>query len=374
MRICRIMYEMPPPWTVKAPLPYDLTSVQLKKGDSVDIFCGRWPTAGALLKIKGAVYHTIFSEIIPGTMLYTSAIALLVDYCIWRKFNKPDILHVHGPFATWILFYRTLLAKFLPWHSELTVPVVSHLQETVGNSLYNKLAVQTSSVILFNTEEARQHAVKTYKADLRRCYVIEDGINTDLFVPVSDQEQEKSRKELNLDQFDKVVLYHGTIDETKNINMLVETMALLSENYKLLLVGPADPVYLQKLNAFVHIKALDNRVIKVGLTPYVQVPIAYQVADVFILPIHIAAPSKTILQGLACNIPCLVSGFRLNDAIQGLHYLDDLSPAHFAEQIQQNIENHDGVDVGKVRRKYSWDERIKIIDSLYDFAKKNTLI
>ena len=46
MKIARIIYDWPPPWSGLAPHPYELTLAQLKLGHEVEIFCGRWPHAG----------------------------------------------------------------------------------------------------------------------------------------------------------------------------------------------------------------------------------------------------------------------------------------------------------------------------------------
>lgn len=160
-----------------------------------------------------------------------------------------------------------------------------------------------------------------YGADPRRCFLAETSVNSDLFKPIGQEEKEKSRKDMGLDMFDKVVLNHGVMSERKNINLLIDALALLPNTYKLLLVGPGDSVYMEKMNENIKSKKVEDRVVKVGYTPYPQVPIAYQVSDVFCLPSAWEGLPKAVMQGLACGVPCLVSGFKVAEEIKGLYYL-----------------------------------------------------
>ena len=164
------------------------------------------------------------------------------------------------------------------------------------------------------------------------------------------------------------------MSERKNIAVLIESLTFLPNEYKLLLVGPGDPVYIEKLNEIIKAKKLEDRVIKVGYTPYPQVPIAYQVSDVFCLPSSWEGLPKAVMQGLACGIPCVVSGFKLSEEINGLYYLDDLEPSHLAEKLKLVVESKPSVDINKVVVFYSWERRAHEIDKIYEFAIKNYLV
>ena len=111
----------------------------------------------------------------------------------------------------------------------------------------------------------------------------------------------------------------------------------------------------------------------VGYTPYPEVPIAYQVSDLFVLPSSWEGSPKVVTQGLACGIPCLVSGFKLGENIDGLFYLENLEPKYIAEISQQLIEAKPPVDTHKVKLIYSWDQRVRLLEEVYEFAKENYL-
>ncbi len=406
MRILRIIYEWPPPWSGLVPHPYELTKAQAKLGHEVSVFSGRWPKQGPLERIEhvknlpfmGSMYP--FREPLPGTMLVTVAPILFLRYLFYRSThrNKTDIIHCHGSLGLWIYLYRFILSKVFPWAPELKTPLVAHFHITVAGreqalkdkgetpkllsrfidwplaKLADSLMVKVSNACIFVNEKLMEEAVFYYNAPKFKCFVVESGVNEQLFRPVDIHEQEKTKKDLGLDPTDKLILNLGMMVERKNPHLLVEALAHLPLKYKLLLSGPfseTDREYEEKITKFIDTHGLDDRVIMAGYTPYPQTPIAYQAADVFVLPSTVEGTPKVVLESLACGIPTLASGFRLAEDISGLCYLPSLDPKVIAEQIVTLVEGGMFVDTQKVARIYSWEQRAKLVDQVYDFAKKN---
>lgn len=399
MKILRLIYDWPPPWQGLAAHPYELTASQLKEGHEVEIFCGRWPNAGAIENPGGAKINPIIREPLPGTIFFTSSVILFFKYLIWRRKNTPDIIHSHGHFAVWIYWYRWFLQKFFPWSKELNVPLVVHFHNVAKDrwakmeeqnkpitplarylvwplSIFSdKHAVKAAAACIFVSKSNLEKAVEYYGADPKRCFFVESGVNPELFKPVGVEEMEKSRRDLGLDIEDKVILNHGVMSERKNVHLLVESLRYLPKDYKLLMVGPGDSGYMGKINETIKINGLEGRVVKVGYTPYVQVPIAYQVSDIFVLPSVWEGLPKVVTQGLSCGIPCLVSGFKLSEDIEGLYYLEDLDAEYIANYIFKIVDGGlSTVDFNKVALIYSWTARAREIDRVYEFAKANYLL
>lgn len=395
MKILRIVYDWPPPWQGLAPHPYELTLSQVKLGDEVELFCGRWPRAGELESPKGVKIHPILREPLPGTIFFTSSILLFFQYLFSRRNTTADVIHAHGHFAIWIYLYRCILKKFFPWAKELKTPLVAHFHNTAAGrtqtfedqgkpvkahsrymtwpltTLSDKWAVGCAAACIFVSNDTKKEAVDSYKADPDRCFVIESGVNTDIFFPIGDEEKEKSRRELGLDMYDKVVLFHSMIVERKNPHLVIEALAQLPTDYKLLMVGGGDSAYIEKLNEQIKGLGLKERVIITGYTPYPQVPIAYQISDIMVLPSSWEGLPKVVMQGLACGIPCLASGFKLSEDITGLYYIDELNAKLIARRILDITSQKVPVDIQKVVLHYSWEKRAREIIKIYDFAKKN---
>ncbi|EKD99754.1 MAG: glycosyl transferase group 1 [uncultured bacterium] len=391
MKILRLIYDWPPPWDGLAPGPYELTNAQVKLGHTVTVFCGRWPKAGSVETPVGVSVYPFFRAPFQGTMMLTTAVLMFFKYIFWRDDdeNHVDIIHSHGHFGIWIYLHRFILSKIFPWARELKTPLVVHFHNTVAGrwkaakdkdidikpvskyldwplaKLSDKLAVKVASACIFAGQDNLEDAINYYKADRSKCFLVESGVNTGMFKPIGQEEFEKTRRDLNLDLYDKVVLNNGAMVERKNIHLLVEALKFLPKEYKLMLVGPGDVLYLQKITDSIEVSKLKDRVIRVGYTPYKEIPVAFQAANIFVLPSGFEGFPKVVTQSLACGVPALVSGFKAKDPIKGLYYLEKLEPEYIAQRIREIVEGPREVDVGYIHEKFSWDMRARQLEVVY---------
>ena len=399
MKICRIIYDWPPPWSGLAPHPYEITKAQLKKGHDVTVLCARWSKAGDIEKPKGLKIISVLREPLAGTISLTSSVAIFFKYLSWRKKNKDvDVIHCHGHFAIWIYAYRLFLQKYFPWAKELKTPLVAHFHNTVKGRwekmledkkyIYphsrliawplgvksDKWAIKTAAASIFVSKETADQAIKYYDIDTRRSFIVETGVNPKLFFRVGEEERNKSRKELGVDMYDKVILNYGMMVERKNIHVLVESLKYLPIQYKLMLVGEwPDKKYSQKIDQIIEENHLIDRVIKVGYTPYPQIPIALQNADLMVLPSSFEGLPKVVIESLCIGVPSLVSGFTVSQQINGLYYLKNIDAKTIASQINEIVKSNVKVDSAKIIHEYSWDRKALEIDGIYEFAKNNYL-
>lgn len=391
MNILRIIYDWPPPWDGLAAAPYEMTKAQIKLGHKVYVFCGRWPFAGNLEIPQGSRITAFWREPVKGTLSFTTSVLVFFYYLWWRFRNRPDVIHSHGHFAIWIYLYRLLVKKIFGWTPEAKIPMVVHFHNTVSGRqaalvskgvnikliskyityplwrLSDKWSIAGADACIFVGKENMEDAIKYYNADPDKCYLVETGVNTDLFVPVGIEEKSKTRKELDIDDNDKVILYHGAMVERKNIHLLIEALAHLPHHYRLFLAGPfIDNAYKDRINNLIATHNLKPRVLITGYTPYPEVPVAYQVSNIFVLPSSFEGLPKVVMQGLACDIPCLVSGFKVDENIQGLYYIEKLDAKYIADKIKEILEAHVSVDTSLISTKYSWDSKAKQVDEIYE--------
>jgi glycosyltransferase involved in cell wall biosynthesis len=393
MRILRIVYDWPPPWQGLAPHPYELTAAQVERGHTFDLFCGRWPKAGPIEELPNVKITSFIREPFPGAIFFTSSLMMFFKYLFSYRTdddNEVNLIHSHGHFGIWIYLYRRILQTVYPRAEELQIPLIVHFHNTVEGrwraaeerdtvlkftSKYlawplarfsDKLAVKVASACIFVSDKNKDEAVKYYKADPKKCFVVETGVNTELFTPIAGEEWEKSRTEAGLDTYDKVVVNHGVMSERKNVHLLVEALQYLPADYKLLLVGSGDLEYLGKINFSIEKYNLHDRVVRVGYTPYPTTPVAFQVADVFVLPSDWEGFPKVVMQSLACGVPVLASGFKAREDIKGLYYLENQEPETIARQIRQVVEYPQEVDRYLIAQKYSWKVKAEEVEGVYN--------
>lgn len=238
--------------------------------------------------------------------------------------------------------------------------------------LSDRLAVKVSDALIFVSEETRQEAIKYYQANPEICFVVETGVNSDTFKPVDPDEKDKTRHDIGFDPQDKIIINHGLMVKRKNIHLLIEALQYLPIEYKLFLVGPfEDKSYKDEIDDLLFNKKLGDRVMISGYIPYPETPIAYQASDIFVLPSSWEGLPKVVMQSLACGIPALASAFKLGEELPGMFYLDELSPQHIAQKIKEIVGAKPFVDVYKVRKKYSWDTRVGLIEGVYEYVWRN---
>ena len=395
MRILRISYEWPPPWIGLPPHIYEVTAHQAKKGNFIDVFCGRWLKSGPVEQLNNVRVHTFIRELFPASLLFTISPIVLIYYLMWRVFNKPDIIHMHGHFGYWILKYRKLLKKVYKHSSENSIPLVAHFHNNAkarwdklvekGSPLKwytekivfpmevkaNKLAIELADAYIFVGQDVMDASIKEYNADPSKCFVVESGVNTNLFCSVDSIEKDKTRSELGLIFADKVILNAGFIKERKNIHLLVEALTYLPVEYKLVLMGDGDDKYIEKINKYITEHHLEQRVLRIGVTPYREVPYAMQISNIFVLPSFWEGTSKAIIESLSCGVPVLYSGSRLKDDLPGLFYLTEISPQAIANQIKTIVESDPYVDVNRIRSLFSWDRKVEEIEKVYNYVFEN---
>lgn len=392
MKILRIIYEWPPPWDGLAPAPYEMTNAQSKLGHEIDIICGRWPRSGPIEEIDNVTTHPLIREPLNGLLLITIAPFVLVQYLIMRLKYKPDVIHCHGHFAMYIYLYRAFLQKFFKKSKELQVPLVVHFHNTVagrwekakeeGKSLKvlteyihwplakisDKKAIEVASAYIFVSEELKKDAIKYYGADPNKCFVVESGVNTDLFTKVGQEEKEKTKEDLGIYKADIVITNVGAIVERKNIHVLVESLVHLPYNYRLVLMGREDKDYYDRILDIIGNNNLGKRITRVGYTPYPNLPIAYQGSDLFVLPSSWEGLPKVALESLACGTPVLASGFKSNVDIEGLVYINEIEPKALAQQIIDVLGHPPDVNVNTVQKHFSWDNKASEVEKVYEFV------
>lgn len=385
MNILRVIYDWPPPWIGLAPAPFSLTKAQTKLGRHViTVFCGRWPKAGPLEAIPGVKVVPFLRTPVQGLMLMTTAPVMSLYFLLWRLLHKPDLYHIHGHFGLWIYAYKFLFG----WLDK--TPVVAHFHICVAarweeakkegkpvrlltrlvdwplELLSDKLGIKVADACIFVSSSCRDDFVTYHKADLAKCFVVDSGIDSDYFYPISGQEKEHRKMKLGYSSEDILILNDGLWVERKNIHLLIECLKFLPQNYKLLLVGKAStPSYFERLRKLVAENKLEGRVTFKDSVPYKDIAYYEQAADVYCLPSSYEGFSKVILQSLACGVPTLASGFEL-PAISGLVKVESFDASSLASQIQDLTKNKPFVDHSMVIKEYSWDKKALQVEDIYN--------
>ena len=378
MNILRLIYDWPPPWDGLAPAPFEISRAQAALGHKIAVFCG----GGSKFKIKSEKFKVGRGEVsvyrFPRalkrfSLFLTTAPAVLFGYWIYRLTNKVDIVHGHGHIICWFNIYRLLFG----WLDK--TPYVLHFHVTAAgreaecksageelgfwtrwfewplHKFSDWLGVRVADRVICVSSRVREEAIRFYGAEPEKVVVVENGVNTDLFVPSSHDAPRPPRN----------ILYVGALSLRKNVHLISEALKLLPQSYQLTIIGRGAKEYEDRLHRLTAAAKLQDRVKFAGYVEYAELPRRYQAAHIFVLPSSYEGLPKVVLEALACGVPVLASGFRMAETIQGLEFLEELAPQEIAVRVEQLAENAPAVDVSKVRGTYSWGSKARQIDNIY---------
>jgi glycosyltransferase involved in cell wall biosynthesis len=148
--------------------------------------------------------------------------------------------------------------------------------------------------------------------DARRVVLIPNGVDTDVHRPASTEERAALRQSLGLPD-GPLVAYVGIVNARKNVDGILRIWAGAvgrGAPGHLLLVGPlpdageADPFVIAQ-RAFLADRGLASRVTFVGRRP--EAAPYLRASDVFLFPSRQEGMPNSVLEAMACGLPCLVS-------------------------------------------------------------------
>ena len=161
-----------------------------------------------------------------------------------------------------------------------------------------------------------------YKYD-RNVHIIPTGIEIDRFykekIELSDLNNKKT--ELGITSGDLVVLFVGRIASEKSVDFLINNHSHLlkkNKNTKLLIVG--DGPDLDNYKKLAKKNKIENSVIFTGKVPWNDIPLYYNMADIFVTASHTETQGLTVVEAMAASVPVVAlddESFR-NTVIDGL--------------------------------------------------------
>jgi glycosyltransferase involved in cell wall biosynthesis len=194
---------------------------------------------------------------------------------------------------------------------KLGIPVIVG---SIGSDLRRIPDAVTRYLVRRTVSEA--DAVLTVSEDLRRAAIglgalpsnvtaILNGCDTSVFHP---GDRPQARRTLGCDPSEKVILFVGSLLESKGLGELIEAFAALSSartDIRLVLIGEGGyrPVLEQKAKA----SGVADRVRLLGRQPSATVADWIRAADLLCLPSHSEGCPNVIVEALACGLPIVAT-------------------------------------------------------------------
>jgi len=177
------------------------------------------------------------------------------------------------------------------------------------------------------------------------------------------------------------ILYVGRVTPIKGIELLLDTMGLLSDNFNLTVVGPfEDTGYYRRLKRRIQSNDLEGRVVFIGEVPYSDIPSYLSRSLILVLPSFYENLGGVLLEAQACECPVIATttgGISevLQDGKTGF-LLFSRKPKELAEKINQlasnpSIRERKGVNARRfVESRFSVTQYLERITHSYKNALK----
>lgn len=378
MRIIRMIYDWPPPWIGLAPGPFEMTRTQARQGHSVTVLCGARP--GMPREGIPGVKVVALPRALKGILAFTTAPMALIRCLIEIRRTGAEIVHGHLHVAQWYNLWRLWFGGRPPYFYHLHITFAGR-EETMkrkghrfrwNERINNRLGAwgdswgcRAADHIFAVNDSVKEEAVRLIGVSPDRITVIKNGFNEDIFKPGPRDAALCAR--LGLKAEDKVLLYVGVFNPRKNLEILFDVLARLSEDHKLVLAGDGPEEYKRKLTEKVRALGLAGRVHFGGYVEYPVLPAWYSLADVYVLPSMYEGMPKALLEALACGKPSIVhNGYGLDGDLEAfVDKIDCLDAEALAASVRAAIRRGFKGDYGSYHSQFAWSSVMGKVDAAY---------
>ena len=230
--------------------------------------------------------------------------------------------------------------------------------------------------IVAATEHERRLLMQIYRVPATRVAVVPLGVDLDQFQP---RPQAEARAALGIAPEERMVLAIGRIEPLKGFDILIRSMAQLSDrrNVVLSIIGGDDRASreLAALSAVAEEVGVADHVRLLGPRPHADLPAYYNAADVVAVPSFYESFGLVAVEAMASGVPVVASrvgGLASTVADGRTGYLIPWRcPEPFAEKIELLLRNEElrralGRAAAERMRSYSWSEVARAVGGVLD--------
>ncbi|MGI8491302.1 MAG: glycosyltransferase family 4 protein [Acidimicrobiales bacterium] len=260
-------------------------------------------------------------------------------------------------------FHLTALGGMLRLQ-ELGLPQEPDIAMTQPAAVTEATLARVSDHCIAVSDQVRNDLSRGYGAAQERISVVYNGVDTDLFTPLS---RGQARRKLGLDPTLRYVLYVGPFFGFRG-RTLLDSLPLLDADVRVLAIWPSSESEPPS--------PVGGRLIRVGYVPREEMPIYYAAAELLAYPLVYTGFGLTLLEASACG--CVPVAFDLpppNELLPDTAWLvDEITPRAFAHAINAALRNPDTARKARngIRRartpQFSRDHMINQTLAAYDTA------
>lgn len=186
--------------------------------------------------------------------------------------------------------------------------------------------------------KTKENAINHLSVNKDKIFLISHGVNTDIYKPLSVEEIEKTKSEINLSN-KKIILQIGSVNENKGQKRALQMLLpLIKERQELVYAyagGIVDENYQNEILEFAKVNKIENQVKYLGMiAPGEELNRIYNIAEATIVPSKFESFCLVVIESFSAGVPVLLdenSSFSFSES--ALLYTTD----NFEQVIKDNI-------------------------------------
>lgn len=302
-------------------------------------------------------------------VVYSVKLALALKK-ILKKSKEKVILHFHNQYN--MFFFLKLVGK--KFREKATILYTNHsyvwhgewdeIKDTINSRYFQEVAsMKESDFIFVLNEQTKKNIVEHIGINSSKVYLIDNGVNTDTYRKLPEDEIEALKEQYNI-KGKKAFVQVGSVCDRKNqltsIKLLLPLMKA-DENVVFLYAGGIiSEEYQQQIADFAKENSLQDRVIYCGeLSPGEELNRFYNLGSAMLFPSKAEGFSLVILEAMSAGVPVFVYEnllFKLSDKC--LRFKDE---ADFEKIMNERILTQSREELSRevrqaVLESYGWDK------------------
>ncbi len=338
----------------KSRLPTDLPILEVPMPRGLS---GTDEALGVRHKLKRVVYSVHLAKVLRG---------ILRDVPEGEKI----ILHFHNQYNAY--FFNRLVARSLRERAVVAYTVHSYIwhdswekiEQTVHKRYFQEVDAMRSADVVFALNAGAAATIERHVGvDADKVRLVANGVDTDIYRPLSLSETKALRRALGLSGR-KCVIQVGSVCDRKNqLGCLEMLEPLMEEDPTVAYIyagGIIEPEYKAAIDSFAEAHGMSDRVVYLGeVAPGAELNLRYNLAECSVFSTKAEAFSLVVIEAMASGQPVFV-GNELKVDLEGIERYSD--GADLREKVAAVLSDEIGrATMGRKARevvlaKYSWDK------------------
>jgi glycosyltransferase involved in cell wall biosynthesis len=215
--------------------------------------------------------------------------------------RRRKIFHFY---SSWDKEWTSLLSLKKSWLIKLTFLFWGKILPA-GMRKIQRYCLNKSEKIICLSQFSVQELVEIFKCSLQKIVLIPGGVETERFKLPADKNSLRVSKNLPFEK--KILLTVRRLVPRTGVDLLIKSMAVVvKENPGVLLLVVGTGPWFDEYKKLIHQLGLEKWVRLTGFISEKELPIYYQLADVFIIPTReLEGFGLVILEALSCGLPVI---------------------------------------------------------------------